>query len=62
MFGVNDQLSVLSLVSLPGIFFWEFSLGIYLMVRGFRPVPLAAALECGGGAVDATSSYAVRCR
>ena len=47
MFGVNDQLSVLSLLALPGIFFWELSLGIYLMVKGFRPVPLMAAPRGG---------------
>jgi hypothetical protein len=37
MFGLNDQFSPLSLIALPGIFFWELSLGIYLMVKGFRP-------------------------
>jgi hypothetical protein len=40
MFGLNDQFSVLSAIALPGIFFWELSLGVYLMVKGFRPVPI----------------------
>ncbi|WNB86472.1 DUF4386 domain-containing protein [Cellulomonas sp. ATA003] len=43
MFGVNEQLSVLSAIALPGIFFWELSLGVYLMVKGFRPVPILTA-------------------
>lgn len=42
MFGVNDQLSVLSALALPGIFFWELSLGVYLVVKGFKPSPLTA--------------------
>ena len=45
MFGVNDQFSVLSLIALPGIFFWELSLGIYLAVKGFRPAPILATDE-----------------
>lgn len=40
MFGFNEQVSVLSAIALPGIFFWELSLGVYLMVKGFRPVPI----------------------
>ncbi|WP_345041340.1 DUF4386 domain-containing protein [Georgenia daeguensis] len=49
MFGVNDQFSLLSLVALPGIFFWELSLGVYLVVRGFRPSPVTAGLDANGG-------------
>ncbi len=26
-------------------FFWELSLGIYLIVKGFRPSPITAGLE-----------------
>ena len=44
MFGLSDQLSALTVVTLPGIFFWELSLGIYLMVKGFRPSPVTAGL------------------
>ena len=40
MFGYNEQFSLLSLIALPGIFFWELSLGVYLMVKGFRPAPI----------------------
>ncbi|WP_418606468.1 DUF4386 domain-containing protein [Georgenia sp. SUBG003] len=50
MFGVNEQVSLLSLVALPGIFFWELSLGIYLVVKGFRPSPLTDGPDVGGSA------------
>jgi hypothetical protein len=44
MFGLIEEFSVWSSLSLPGIFFWELSLGIYLMVRGFRPSPVTAGM------------------
>jgi hypothetical protein len=40
LFGLNQQTSVLSALTLPGIFFWELSLGIYLMVKGFKQSPI----------------------
>lgn len=51
MFGVNDQFSLLSLVALPGIFFWELSLGVYLVVKGFRPAPILTG-PVGGPPAD----------
>lgn len=36
-FGVYDELSVWSLLGALPIAVWEFSLGIYLIVKGFRP-------------------------
>lgn len=54
MFGANEQFSLLSLVALPGIFFWELSLGIYLMVKGFRPSAILAE-PIGTGAVTTTA-------
>jgi hypothetical protein len=44
VFGLNEQFSLLSLVALPGIFFWELSLGVYLVVKGFRPSRITAEL------------------
>ena len=44
IFGVADQLSALSGLAVAGIFFWELSLGVYLMVKGFRPSPITAGL------------------
>lgn len=43
-FGLTEQVSVVSALALPGIFFWELSLGVWLVVKGFRPAPLAALL------------------
>lgn len=64
MFGVNEQFSVLSLAALPGIFFWELSLGIYLMVKGFRPSAVTADLLADGGlsSTDAVPATAVVAR
>ena len=43
MAGVNEQLSVLSAVAVAPIFVWELSLGLWLLVRGFRPAAFAGA-------------------
>ncbi len=59
MFGVNDQFSVLSLIALPGIFFWELSLGIYLMVKGFNPSPITAGLVTADSPASAPDVVAV---
>jgi hypothetical protein len=45
LFGLTEQVSVVSALALPGIFFWELSLGVWLVVKGFRPGPLAALLR-----------------
>ena len=42
VYGVNDDSTMWSLIALAPIFFWELSLGIYLVVRGFRPSAVAA--------------------
>jgi hypothetical protein len=39
---VNEQVSVLSGLALPLIFFWELSLGLWLTFKGFRPSAVAA--------------------
>lgn len=44
LFGINEQLSVLSILALPGIFFWELSFGLYLTIKGFKPAPITADL------------------
>ncbi len=44
-FGLYDELSAWSgLAALP-VAAWEFSLGVYLTVKGFRPSPLTAAVS-----------------
>lgn len=42
MFGINDAASVWSGIAVAPIFVWELSLGIYLVIRGFKPSGLAA--------------------
>jgi hypothetical protein len=41
MFGINDLGSAWSAISVAPIFTWELSLGIYLVVKGFRPSGIA---------------------
>lgn len=40
VFGLNSQLSVLSGIATLPIATWELSVGIYMLVRGFRPAPV----------------------
>ena len=49
IFGLTDHGSLWWLVVAP-IFFWELSLGLYLVIKGFKPSPITAdliALETG---------------
>ena len=45
MFGVWDQFSVPALIATLPIALWEFSLGVYLVVKGFKPSPITAGLH-----------------
>jgi hypothetical protein len=60
--GLNEQVSTLSLVALPLIFFWELSLGLWLTFKGFRPAAVAALAsdthEAPASAVTASSPIA----
>ena len=42
MFGVNEQLSVVSAIALAPLFVWELSVGVYMVVKGFKPSPITA--------------------
>ena len=44
MFGVWEQFSVPAGIATVPIFVWELSLGIYLVVKGFKPSPATAGL------------------
>jgi hypothetical protein len=44
LFGINEQVSTWSLIALVPVFLWEFSLGVYLVVKGFRPEAVSALL------------------
>lgn len=43
-FGLTEQLSVWSGIATVPIFAWELSLGLYLVVKGFRPLAATPAL------------------
>jgi Domain of unknown function (DUF4386) len=44
MFGVIDRVSALSGISALPIALWEFSLGIWLLVKGFTPSPITTGM------------------
>jgi hypothetical protein len=44
---IAGALYVLSFVSIP-IAVWEFSLGVYLIVKGFKSSPITAAMVTAG--------------
>jgi hypothetical protein len=51
--GINEQISAWSLIALLPIFAWELSLGIYLVVKGFKPsAPLLATAAAESGSAD----------
>jgi hypothetical protein len=47
LFGYFDQLSLVATIAAIPVFFWELSLGIWLVVKGFSPSPITAGLEDG---------------
>ena len=48
MFGVIDRVGSVALVAALPIFVWELSLGIYLVVKGFKPCPITDAMRAAG--------------
>ncbi len=50
VFGVLPKISPLSGVATIFIAGWEFSLGVYLIVKGFRPSPITAAITAENAA------------
>jgi len=47
MFGLWEQVNVVSGIAVLLIAGWEFSLGVYLVVKGFRPSGLATLNTAG---------------
>jgi hypothetical protein len=45
LFGAWDQIDVIQFILTLGEIVWELSLTIYLIVKGFRAVPIAAAYD-----------------
>ncbi len=53
LFGVYEQVSPWAAIATIPEFLWELSLGIYLVVKGFKPSPIIAeyARDVGQNAV-----------
>ncbi len=47
LFGLHEQLSLSSFIATVPEIAWEASLGIYLIVKGFRPSPLTSRMAAG---------------
>jgi hypothetical protein len=45
MFGVIDRIGSVALIAALPIAVWEFSLGVYLVVKGFKPCPITDAMR-----------------
>ncbi|MEZ0074173.1 DUF4386 domain-containing protein [Planotetraspora sp. GP83] len=48
MFGLYAQVSLLSGIVVIPIFLWEGSLGVWLVVKGFKPSPLTSGMVAAG--------------
>jgi Domain of unknown function (DUF4386) len=44
LFGLKEPVSALSALAALPIALWEFSLGVYLIVKGFKPSPITARM------------------
>ena len=44
MFGVIDRMGPVAAIAALPIAVWEFSLGVYLVVKGFKPCPITDAV------------------
>jgi Domain of unknown function (DUF4386) len=49
MFGINEQVSVWSGIAVIPIFLWELSLGVWLVVKGFKPSAKVMAAPAAEG-------------
>jgi Domain of unknown function (DUF4386) len=48
LFGLWDRVSAPSGIAALPIALWEFSLGVYLVVKGFKPSPITAGMATAG--------------
>jgi len=48
LFGFFDQLSPIASLLVAPIFVWELSLGVWLVVKGFKPSPITAGMTSAG--------------
>jgi hypothetical protein len=47
LFGIYEQVSGWSAIATLLVFVWEGSLGIYIVVKGFKPSPITAGTTAG---------------
>jgi hypothetical protein len=55
LFGVVDRVSTLTGLTVIPVAVWEFSLGVYLVVKGFKPSPITAGMTSTTSAVSASN-------
>jgi hypothetical protein len=48
LFGLNELTSAWHVIATAPIFVWELSLGIYLVVKGFKPSPITDGMTAAG--------------
>jgi hypothetical protein len=60
IFGVNEQISVWSGIATIPIFLFELSLGLYLVIKGFKPSAMAALASRSSRADESESPVAAR--
>jgi hypothetical protein len=48
MFGLWEQFSLPAGIATLPVALWEFSLGVYLVVKGFKPSPITAGMTASG--------------
>ena len=62
MFGVVDRVGTVTGIAVIPIAVWEFSLGVYLIVKGFKPCPITDEMDAAATTPppNATSSPDVR--
>jgi hypothetical protein len=54
LFRTDHQITVLALGFLP-VAVWEFSLGVWLVVKGFKPSPITAAMDAASAPASPSS-------
>ncbi|MGZ4556247.1 MAG: DUF4386 domain-containing protein, partial [Mycobacteriaceae bacterium] len=52
MFGVIDRIGPVAAIAALPIAVWEFSLGVYLIAKGFKPCPITDAMVAAGTTSD----------
>jgi len=58
MFGVIDRTSGATGILVIPVFIWELSLGIYLVVKGFKPSPITAGMLAAGSPSSDRGAFA----